>query len=66
MHSLMTKADAAQVLHVTPETVLNLERRGRLRALRTRGGVRLFDSADVERLAQERAAARDASGRRDQ
>jgi DNA-binding transcriptional MerR regulator len=44
------------MLHVSPETVRLWERSGHLRALRTEGGVRLFDRRDVERLAREREA----------
>ena len=49
--------EAAQMLHVSAETVRWLERTGRLRAVRTRNGVRIFDRLEIERLAKERAAA---------
>jgi excisionase family DNA binding protein len=49
--------EAARILHVSAETVRSLERTGRLRALRTRNGVRIFDRPDVERIAKEREAA---------
>ena len=51
-------SEAARMLDVSAETVRCLERRGRLRALRTRNGVRIFDRPDLERIAKERAAAK--------
>jgi excisionase family DNA binding protein len=53
--------EAARVLGVSPQTVRVLERTGRLPALRTEGGVRLFDRRDVERLAREREERRSAA-----
>ena len=52
----MLPADAARLLDVTPSTVRLMEKRGELPAERTESGVRLFDRADVEHLAQKRAA----------
>ena len=46
--------EAARILGVTPETVRHWERVGRLAAVKTARGVRLFDRHDVERLALER------------
>jgi excisionase family DNA binding protein len=46
--------EVAKILNVSPETVRLWERAGRLRAVRTAGGVRLFDRRDVERLSRER------------
>jgi excisionase family DNA binding protein len=46
--------EAAQILKVSVETVRSLERTGRLPALKTARGTRVFDRRDVERLAQER------------
>jgi len=54
MAELLTKADVAKVLGITPDGVLYLEQKGLLPATRTRGGVRLFDEADVAELATER------------
>ncbi len=51
--------EAAHVLGVSPETVRAWERLGRLPALKTARGVRLFDRLDVERLACERRPAED-------
>jgi excisionase family DNA binding protein len=47
----------AQILKVSAETVRAWERRGRLPAIRTAIGVRLFSREDVERLALERGPA---------
>ena len=58
MDKLLTVGDVARRLQVMPDTVRELERRGRLRALRTEGGVRLFRKADIERFAQEFQARR--------
>jgi excisionase family DNA binding protein len=49
--------EVARILDVSADTVRHLERMGRLPALRTSGGVRLFNRCDVERLARERRAA---------
>ena len=46
--------DAARLLNVSPQTIRVWERAGRLAAVKTAGGVRLFDRRDVERLARER------------
>jgi excisionase family DNA binding protein len=53
--------EAAQILDVSVDTVRLWERQGRLRALKTTHGVRLFDRQEVERLARERQSQR--SGR---
>ena len=52
---LMTTGEAARLLRLSPDMVRWLEREGRLPALRTTNGVRLFRRCDVERLATERA-----------
>jgi excisionase family DNA binding protein len=53
--------EAARILNVSVDTVRLWERRGRLPALKTAAGVRLFDRADVaalaERLTRQRATA---------
>ena len=51
-------SEVARINAVAPETVRLWERSGRLRAVKTAGGVRLFDRRDVERLAREREAKR--------
>ena len=47
-------AEAARILEISPDTVRIWERTGRLHALKTSRGVRLFYKCDVERLARER------------
>jgi excisionase family DNA binding protein len=49
-------SEVARILNVTPETVRLWERIGRLHAVKTARGVRLFDRRDVEHLARERQA----------
>lgn len=49
-------AEAARILGVTPATVRLMESRGELPATRTASGVRIFERADVERLAAQRTA----------
>jgi excisionase family DNA binding protein len=53
MEDLLTTGDAARVLNRSVDRVRDYEREGRLSAQKTRGGQRLFRSADVERLAKE-------------
>jgi excisionase family DNA binding protein len=55
----LTTSDAAVLLGVTAATVRAYEANGRLRAVRTQGGWRLFMRDDVERLRSERAAWRE-------
>ena len=52
----MIVSEAAKLLGLTPAHVRRLEREGQLPALRTPGGVRLFNRDDVERLAAIRRA----------
>jgi excisionase family DNA binding protein len=52
---LLTPCDAGRILGLTPEAVRALNNKGRLPALKTVGGRRLFRRSDVERLAAERA-----------
>jgi excisionase family DNA binding protein len=51
---LLTVGDAAAILGLSPDMVRVLHRQGRLPALRTPRGNRLFERRDVERLARER------------
>src|SRR5438093_448453 len=54
--TLLSTADAARILGVTPATVRLMERQGRLpSAGRTVGGIRLFRRAKVEAVAKRRA-----------
>ncbi len=55
MEQLLGVADAARILGVVPATVRQMERDGRLPAMKTAGGVRVFRQGDVERLAAERS-----------
>jgi DNA-binding transcriptional MerR regulator len=54
-------SEVARILDVSPETVRLWERLGRLPALKTKHGVRLFDQRDVEQFAREREERRSAS-----
>jgi excisionase family DNA binding protein len=52
---LMTPSDAARVLGLSADSVRVLSDSGRLPAMRTVSGRRLFRRSDVDRLAAERA-----------
>jgi DNA-binding transcriptional MerR regulator len=51
MTEFLTTGDAARILGKASATVLYYEKIGRLRPIRTLGGVRLFYRDEVERLA---------------
>jgi excisionase family DNA binding protein len=53
---LLTPSEAGRILGITPEAVRALNNKGRLHALKTLGGRRLFRRSDVQQLAAERAA----------
>jgi DNA-binding transcriptional MerR regulator len=53
MNDFLTTSDTARILNRAAATVLYYERTGRLKAIRTQNGIRLFERADVERLAQK-------------
>jgi excisionase family DNA binding protein len=55
---LLTPADVARIMGLTPDAVRALNNKGRLPALKTLGGRRLFRRADVEKLLSERARSR--------
>jgi excisionase family DNA binding protein len=57
---LIMVSEAARVARVSPDTIRRWEQSGRLEAIRTSGGIRLFSRADVERVAVERARRRSA------
>lgn len=57
--SLMTSQSVARRVGVCAGTVRMWERLGRLPAIRTESGTRLFFPLDVEKLIAERAAAKD-------
>ncbi len=52
----MLSADVSRKTGAAAATVIWWERTGKLKALRTASGVRLFRRTDVEKLAAERAA----------
>ena len=54
---LLTPAEAARVLGLHAERLRQLHRKGRIRALVTSSGRRLFLYADIEKLGAERAQA---------
>ncbi len=55
----LSTADASKVLGLTPAAVRLMVASGRLKVTaETEGGIRLFRSRDVERLAKKRANAR--------
>lgn len=56
MSKFLTVTDVARKLNMMPDTVREMERQGRLKAIRTVGGVRLFQEDEVERFAQARQA----------
>ena len=51
-------SEAAKILDVTPETIRMWERMGKLPAMKTAKGVRLFRREDVDRLRRERGEGR--------
>jgi DNA-binding transcriptional MerR regulator len=56
--------DVARILDVSPDYVRQLERAGVLVAAKTETGVRLFTPDNVQQVARDRAARRNARGRR--
>lgn len=55
MSELLIASEAAKLLNCTAANIRALERSGKLPALRTESGVRIFKREDVNRLASERA-----------
>lgn len=51
---LLTTSTAARILAIAPDTVRLWERKGKLHAIRTASGVRLFDRSEIEMLAEQR------------
>jgi excisionase family DNA binding protein len=49
-YEFLTVNAAAKILDVSEATVRSYERRGKLPALRTSSGVRLFNKSDVEQF----------------
>jgi len=60
---LLTCAEAARLLDITPAAVRAMETRGEIKALRTETGVRLFERSAVEALARNRTEKRQARER---
>ncbi len=56
--SIISVSDAARILEVCVPTIRNWVRAGKLNAMRTPSGQRLFLREEIERLARERGAAR--------
>ena len=54
MEDFLTTLDVARRLNKSPETVRVYERLGKLPAVKTKSGMRLFREADVERFERER------------
>jgi predicted site-specific integrase-resolvase len=54
MSDKLTSNSAAQIIGVSPTTVIYYNKTGKLKAERTQSGIRLFDRAEVERFAAER------------
>lgn len=59
MTELLTVSEAARELAVAAQTVRRWVDRGRLPAMRTSGGHRIFQRVDVERVRDERRTAHD-------
>ena len=57
MAEVLTVSEAARELDVAAQTIREWADRGKLPAIRTSGGQRLFQRADVERVRQERRTA---------
>lgn len=59
MSNLCVVSEAAAIIGCTPANIRALERSGRLRAEKTATGIRLFTLEDVNKLAEERASAKE-------
>jgi excisionase family DNA binding protein len=59
----LTVSEAAAILKCSPDLVRYFERNGRLAAIKTERGWRLFRREDVERLATDRASRQEAGDR---
>jgi DNA-binding transcriptional MerR regulator len=53
MNELVSVTEAGRILKRCARTIREYDRIGRLKALRTQGGMRLFRVADVQKLAAE-------------
>lgn len=61
MNQLVLSSEAARIIGVSIATIHQWERNGRLAALKTTHGVRLFDLADCLALQRERESQRTAA-----
>ena len=57
MAEVLTVSEAARALDVAAQTIRDWADRGKLPAMRTNGGQRIFHRSDVERVQQERRTA---------
>ena len=53
---LLTTGDAARLIGLSPESIRRLSNEGKLTAIRTRTGQRLFRKSDLEALVRKRAS----------
>ena len=59
LHTYLTTAEVAEILHVSPKTVTRWAREGKLPHSRTLGGHRRYPSEAIRRLATELARSSD-------
>jgi len=58
MEIYLTCNDAAKVVKVSPDSIRLYEKTGKLAAIKTASGIRLFRKRDVERFARMRQEAK--------
>ena len=63
MHTYLTTAEVADILHVSPKTVTRWAREGKLPHSRTLGGHRRYPGEAIRQLATELAQLREDAGR---
>jgi excisionase family DNA binding protein len=61
LHSYLTTAEVADILHVSPKTVTRWAREGKLPHSRTLGGHRRYPGEAIRQLASELARIEDAA-----
>jgi hypothetical protein len=61
--TLLAPRDVGRCLNLSTSRVIQLDREGRLKAIRDSAGRRLFDPNDVEEFAKQRGATRAAEER---
>jgi DNA-binding transcriptional MerR regulator len=57
-HKFLLASEAGRVAGCSAQNIKAMEKSGRLKALRTLGGVRLFSETDIRELAAQRNAAK--------